>query len=260
MRTDIFIVTCLKHRDWLEYCLQSITKFATGFGAIVVLVPDVEGIQFSELCLKHNARLRVGREPVGKGHLWQCLQKCRADEHCPEADFIFHIDADCIFREPVSPSDYFQDGKPILLIEEYASLERQFPGFPWRPVVEAALKRPVKYETMRRPGMVNPRAIYGATRQEVVRAVEDDFDSYVLSCKPDFPQGFCEFNTIGAVALEPPWRDEYRFHDVGKNGWPRQRVIQLWSHASLDQPISVWLDGKEVKTSGRELCGRILNP
>lgn len=259
MKTDLFIVSCLKHRHWLEYCLASITKFARGFERVVVLVPDTEGPAFSELCLKHNAHLRVGREPAGKGHLWQCLQKCRADEHCAGADFVMHLDSDCIFRQPVTPEDFFQDGKPVLLIEEYASLEKQFPGFPWRPVVEATLGRPVRYETMRAPGMVNPIGIYADVRQAVVRAQDEPFDDYVLSCQNQFPQTFCEFNTIGAIALEEPWVHRYEVRDVVGDGWPAQKIIQGWSHATLDQPVSISLDGKATTTTGRELFGKILN-
>lgn len=258
MRTDIFLVSCGKDYRWAEYCLASISKFARGFGSVIVLVPVEDGPKFSELCLKHNARLRIGREPVGKGHLWQCLQKCRADEHCREADFILHIDSDCIFREEVTPDEYLRDGKPVLLIEEYTRLEKQFPGFPWRPVVERALGRPVHYETMRRHPMVNPRAIYGATRQAVVRAVDLPFDDFVLSCKPDFPQGFCEFNTIGAVALEPPWNMQYEFIDVGRVPYPRHKVIQLWSHGPLDQTQNIWLDGKQVDVIPIELIRKTL--
>lgn len=258
MRTDIFIVSCLKHRAWLEHCLASIRKFAQGFGETVVLVPDTEAGEFVELCAEQRALLRVGREPPGKGHLWQCLQKCRADEHCPGADFIFHIDSDCVFCEPVTPADYFEGDKPVLLIEEYASLERQFPGFPWRPVVEKALKRPVKYETMRRQGMVNPIGIYAATRQEVVRAIEEPFDEFVMAQKNEYPQTFCEFNTIGAVALEPPWRDRYHFRDVVKEGWPPHKIIQFWGHRAPDLSQNTWVLGKQVEVVPLNLIRHLL--
>lgn len=258
-KVEIFIVTHARDARYMRHCLRSIEKFASGFSGVTVLVPERDRHVFAPLIATTcGAKLRLGDEPPGKGHLWQCLQKCRADEHCPEADFIFHTDSDCIFREPVSPSDYFHEGLPVLLYESYASLQRQFPGFPWRPVVEAALKQPSHFEFMRRPGMVNPRGLYGMTRNAIAKA-HGPVDEYVLSCKPDYPQGFCEFNTLGQIAWHH-FHNAYHWINVEREPWPHQKILQLWSHGGLDEEQTVWIDGKQRRVKPQDLIREVLGP
>lgn len=262
MNTTIFIISHKKDFPWLQFCLKSIIKFSSGFDKTMVLVPSID----FDVCVGMVRKLpdfpisvQCGDQPLQPlCHLWHNIQKCRADEWCSTADFILHIDSDCIFRESVKPEDYFVDGKPVLLYEEYARLEKEFPGFPWRSRVERALRRPVRYEFMRRHPMVNPRGVYKATRDEVEKAQHMPFDQYVLKQKPDYPAGFAEFNTIGAVAWEPPWHDQYHWIDVGKEPWPRSKIIQFWSHGSMQQHQNLWLDGKQISVIPADMITQVL--
>lgn len=249
MTTEIFIVSFRRDFEYLKFCLRSIVKFATGFSGVTVLVPDQDYQLAEQLFIDLNADFKFpatlahGAEWPERGHLWHICQKLRSDEWCPKADFICHLDSDCVFREPVTPDDYFVDGKPVLLIEEYAGLEKQFPGFPWRRCVEKALKEPVKYETMRRHPMVNPRGLYPAVRNLVESRQGMPFDEYVIAQRWTFPAGFADFNTLGAVALMPPWKDQYHFIEVGGDRkWPHSKLIQFWAHTGLEIPQDVWVD------------------
>ena len=40
MASDIFIRTYWKDTEWLEFCLRSITRYARGFGSVIVVAPQ----------------------------------------------------------------------------------------------------------------------------------------------------------------------------------------------------------------------------
>jgi hypothetical protein len=153
------------------------------------------------------------------------------------------VDSDCVFREPVTPADYLVDGNPVLLIEEWA---RVGPAICWKAGVDKALGIDSDYETMRRHPAIHHRSTYGDVRASVERVNKTDFDRYVLMQKPDYPQGFSEFNTIGNYVVRH-FSKCYHLIDVGKEPYPRSKLVQFWSHAPPDRLQKVWLDGKEIE-------------
>lgn len=237
MRVDIFIVSYAKDKEWLLYNLQSIRKFASGFGETIILVPVQEEKDFANIVFPKTRFLYYDR--VDNPSLWHLQHQCEkmhADVWCSEADLILHTDSDCIFTAPVSPQDYIFDGqKPVLLIEEYARLK----GDHWKPTVDRALGINAQYETMRRHPAVHWRDLYHDCRTRVAEATGMGFEGYVLSVKPDFPWGISEFNVLGSFAhWSDKWRDRYHFIDVGKEPHPAssKKLMQFWSHSPPNQP------------------------
>lgn len=231
MKTQILIVTYAKDIRWLEWNLRSIRKFATGFSGVTLVCPRQERAAFEPLAQKYGCDLRdYHRSPNERlWHLQAQAQKCMADVHCPEADFILHTDSDCLFIEPVAPDDYFVDGRPVMLIEEFARLANR----QWKPVVDFVLKADCKYETMRRHPQVNPRGIYPMLRRWIELMQRKPFEEFVLAQKADFPWGFTEHNVIGNFALQAD-NKAYYWIDVGKEPWPKPKLVQFWSLGSPD--------------------------
>lgn len=216
--------------QYLEYCLRSIAKFATGFQNIVLVVAEEEEKLFrqyqSDCVLKAYKRVS---EPI-KWHLDSQAQKCLADVHCT-ADFVCFVDSDCCFIEPVTPSDYFASGKPILLIESFDRL----PDNPWKWPTDKALGIDAKWESMRRHGAVHYRGLFVEFRRHIQNNHGVLFRDYVLSCKPEFPWGFSEFVALGNFAIISPWKDKYHFIDLGMQVRPKDKLLQFWSHAPIDK-------------------------
>ncbi len=262
MKIEILIISHRADFQYLELCLRSLKKFVTGFERIVVLIPheDLELLKYKEedLCMfgpKISIRT-FDQAPPPLGFLHHEIMVCRADEICPNADFIFHFDSDQIFTEPVHLSDfYFHNDKPILVVEPYDNVPEIKK---WQAVVEQALGWRPKYETMRRPGWMHHCGIYADVRRRVEQHTNRPFDEYVLSCKPDYPQGFAEQNTIGAVALELPWREKYAFVEIGKQRWPKNVIQQFWSLGNMDLPQDVWVDGHRKTIVPRQFAENIL--
>lgn len=248
MRTDIIIVTYSKDKAWLEHCLASIQKFAAGFHKILVAVPDWEAGEFREMCDLHGAQL-CGFPQVRdrRGHLHHCLMKCTANKLDPEADLFLYMDADCIFINPVTPADYMMDGKPVLLIESYASLERRKdPAVCWMHGTSHVLGFVPKYECMRRHPAVHHAQVLRSFKEWVEQRHGRSMESFALSQSQTFPVGFNDFNNLGAYAFRFH-QEKYTIIDLTNNRGlrPKDKLLQFWSHGPIDKPQENWLDNQK---------------
>jgi len=182
-----------------------------------------------------------------KGMLHHMLQIMRADEWCPDADFIAHMDADCIFTEPVTPEDYIQDGKPILRYEYFSKINQRHSGVGrWQECCQKCLPFPVLHEAMRCHPEVYHRGLYARARDLIAATVHKSCDDYVHEQQNAFPQTFCEFNTLGNVALHDFPEQYLAIEQTGDRVTPHNKLQQFWSHGAIDQPQTVWVLGRET--------------
>ena len=129
---EICIVTFSRDFNYLEFCLKSIDKFARGFEVVTIAIPSKDLPLLLDLTLKWNiktpVRIKTMDEWTGAGFLHHMYMIMTADEwRCGKSPFIAHMDADCIFNEPITPQDYMVDGKPILRFETFDSLCKGIP-------------------------------------------------------------------------------------------------------------------------------------
>lgn len=247
---EIFYVCHHKDMEFLRYSLQSCRKFASGFSGITLVIPEHERGQYNWTA-PFEVKLRYFTEIEGRGFLGHMIQKVRADQHCPDADAILHMDPDCIFWKPVTPGDYIIKGKPIVVREKYALLLNPNRRY-WQKCVHAALGFWPDYEVMVRHPAVHIAEVYAATRTAVEQHNGVSFDSYVIAGKNSFPQSFCELNSLGAVAIRD-FANHYTFQDYDRNkdasecgvsamgGWQyiyrlnRESCVEAWSHGGIEK-------------------------
>lgn len=257
MKTEILIVSYSKDIEYLRLNLKTIAKFAQGFSGIRILVPSDEAGLFSAM---GDVKTYQRNLDQSTWHLAAQCQKCFADKHCPNADFVLHTDSDCIFTDQVTPDDYLVAGKPVMLYEAYKNFN---PPLPWQPVTEAVLKLPVEYEFMRRHPQVNPVGIYSDLRKHVESLHGMDFVNFTESRKPDYPWGFTEHNIIGAFAFySPKWHHKYHWIEVGKQEVPKDKIMQFWSHSPVgtEQSFSHYWHNRHYRTGTPSvITERILN-
>jgi hypothetical protein len=253
MKVEILAVSFLPDKHWLMHCLNSIEKFAVGFTRTTILVPEQERNEFEDI--SGRCRLVTYRRTPEKvkWHIDHQRMKCRADELCPDADVIFHIDSDTFFTGRITPQDVCPNGKPMLIIGSYENIFKTGGQNPWKPVVDFVMGGDNKYETIRLPHPCYWRAMYKDVRTHIEERHKQDFDSFVLAQKADFPWGFCDNNMLGFMCLTPKWRDKYHVVDVDTEGWPHIQVAHFWSHSPPDNPISIYglnIDPKLVRKDG----------
>lgn len=244
-RVEILIVTHGKDAVWLPFCFESIARFCSGFGGITVVGPTRDSTTLQPLVAeaKRNLGLNIEYtafdEAEGKGHLHHMIIKCKADIYCPHADLIMHVDSDCIFYRPCTPDSFFKDGKPIVIMAPYSYYKERHPShYNWKFTAEAALRQPVEFSCMERHPSLYHRSLYGAVRDRVEAVHEGmSFDEYVLSTRPGWPYGFCEFVTLGGFALSSDqFKDQLFFWNKIETLAPENYLIQFWSHRGVDVP------------------------
>lgn len=255
---ELFYVTFRRDIEFLRYSLRSVEKYARGFSGVTVVVPESERGLYD---WAKKVRMVYLPEPEGKGFLWHMAMKCMADEICPNAQAIVHMDADVMFWQPAVPGDFFRDGKPIIVRERYADLKNPNRRL-WQIAVELAIGAKPEFETMVCQPPVHICDVYAKTRRLVEEFTGNRFMDYVLSCRGEFPQSFCELNCIGHVALTR-FRDRYAPVDYdpqrdnkecgvadGQHQYlyrrDRNKVCETWSRGGIDRyksDIEAWLRG-----------------
>ncbi len=242
MTCSILIKSFRKDFVWLQYCLKSIHKFATGFEEVVVIIPDDCDLPLTaERLIKIHEPGPSAASPNnhGTGYAFQQVVKMNADKYCT-SDFILHIDSDTIFTRPVyafdsiaGPSPFITNDKPMWLMTPFKDIlptdnnlhahvesMRRFSGID------------PEWEYMRRMGQVIPRWAYGCFREFCLSKHNQTFEQYAMT------QGFrgiSEFNLMGHF-LHREFPNFIQFHDT-RFGIPESVVLQSWSWNGITPEI-----------------------
>lgn len=246
MKTSIFYVTFARDLIWLDYSLQSIRKFGSGFSEISIVVPTTDVDKFkkfektfgtSECPVKVNGFLEYPQ----KGFVHHLAMKCYADAFLPDTDLVLHMDPDCMFHAPFSPESYLAKGKPVLVIEPYEAIRLSHPPrYHWKSVTEDALRFPCNYETMCRHPAIHHTWLYPKIRKHIEATHRTPFIDFVIKQKNSFPQGFGEFNTLGAYAVDRH-PESYHLIDRGNSGEaadPKPLLTQMWSYTGVNKNMA----------------------
>jgi hypothetical protein len=193
LSSAIFIRSYWKDLDWLELCLRAIAHHCRGFKEVVVALPEASRPWLVHRPLPSDVRM-VYVKNCADDYLGQQVSKLYADQFI-DADFIVHVDADCMFKQATCPELLLPDGRPRIYTRPIAELGRHYP---WRLPTEAFLGEQVALDFMQQPPFIYPRWLYPALRRYCVERHGMELDDYVLS-RP--ARGFSEFNVLGGYAL-----------------------------------------------------------
>lgn len=255
MKSALLWVTCAKDLPFFQASINSYRKFATGFAYAKVIVPRSDVAAFREVCPGEVAVAGID-EPPGKGFIMHLAMQMLGETHFPsDAKYIFHMDADCVFNQPTSPRDYLPGGKPLMCFRDWTALLQRpvepdemqtFMGFTgrtidfnrgeylWKFAADFALGFPSQRQCMTMLPAVHIREVYPRARAIIERRFRTDLISHLLQGRNEWPQSFCEFETLGAVAHQF-FGDHYHWHDLVNQGtYPVRNVTQTWSHGGLD--------------------------
>jgi len=251
----ILIVSCARDAEMCSWLLRSLKQNAKGFAGITLMVPVQDVKSFRHI--PEGVTFTTFDEMPAKGFLHHEIQICRADEICPDADFIVHIDSDCLVWREMTPEDFVQRGKCLLVREHYDLIAPRNPNrLIWKTCVERCTGLSPEYDYMVRHPQVYPRVVYGALRAAVERYTGMGFERYVFGCENGWPQGFAEFPALGTVgSIQFP--DAFRFvdydhktdrHECGVAGVDHQylyrperdALVEGWSHGGFARYRTDW--------------------
>lgn len=241
MICDILIKSYPPDFGFLQYCLRSIQKFATGFRTIHLIVPDTRKWWDGSYTV-NNLHVTELEEYGVDGYLSQQIFKLHADT-ISDAEFILHIDSDTVFTRPVTPETYFTNRKIDWLFTPYSMIET-----PWKPITEKFLGHPVEFEFMRRAPQMIPRWLYADLREFSVQMQGCTLVQYIM--KQPY-RAFSEYNALGAFAYYHQ-RDRFNWintAEIPENDWLPLTVLQKYSHGGLTPEIVAEFEsilGKEI--------------
>jgi len=253
MNTTIFTVAYDKDLEFLKYNLKSINKFCEGFYKNIVLLDNNNSERTADYLEKIGQPYFIDDEAslVNKGYVRQQYIKLIADRYMPEnCDFICHVDCDGIFINQQCASDYFKNGKPIILKNSYKNIynilrrkrepkraERDVAAFNvWQETTSAFVGFDVEYEYMQ----LNP-FIYPIGVQTRVREYLEKIHSKPLIDIIKNQDILSEYNIIGAYCEKFEkekfhWVDREDQEDFSELVKKRRSLFGQYSNRELDQP------------------------
>lgn len=255
MKCALLWITFAKDLPFFRASVASFKKFAHGWDYAKVIVPNSDVAAFREVCDPAGIFVSGIDEPPGKGMVMHMAMQMLGDTHFPaDTNFISHIDADCVFNQPTSPADYIVGGKPVLCFQDFENLLTRpvdpdemltFMGFTgrtidfqrgaylWKFAADFALGFPVMRQTMTRMPITHVREVYSVARNVIKARFGTDIISHVTAGRNEWPQQFCEFETLGGIAHRF-FPEKYIWHNIAQSGYPQPtKVTQTWSHSGL---------------------------
>ena len=220
---EILICPRLDEMEALRSCLKSIDKYGSGFSGVTIAVPPLQRDSFGWV-----KRARV----VTEGDI------LIADEMCPSAAAILHMEATGMMWRPCCPNDFAPNAKPILVRERYADIRDQGVRQSQKGS-EAALGFKPEYDCTVRQPLVFLRETYAKARS-------------LLKLNPMQP-----LNAIGHVAIahhrdrytcvDYDWESDCKelgvaFNTAGRYIYRRERDKIVPQSGKTD--TEAWLNGK----------------
>lgn len=252
-KCEIFIVTYSKDAPWLTWCLRAIRKHCTGFQGVTLAIPDRDAEPFRVIANEHaqsnsgiKLSVRLFKEKPGKGMLAHMAVMGSADELVPPGTtHVLHLDADCIFKEPVTPSEYIHGDRPVYVWRTYESLSEMREGqkvvsdcLQWKKPTEDQLGFPVNQYCMTRHPTVFPVSFYKPYREHIEKVHGKPYMEYMTSGRNEFPQNRMDFTAMGGWAAKF-MPDSFYWIDIsgGNHLAPKDKQKTYWSHGGVTPAV-----------------------
>jgi hypothetical protein len=242
MITDIFIKTYPKDYPWLNYCLQSVVKYAYGFRRVVIVTdaPHIGGLL--KVADKFKGKLDITCHevkapednpahkwgPTGTGYQFQKAVKIHWIDYT-DADACFQIDSDCIFTAHVCPENWMTpDGKPFWIREPW-SKATQSEVKTWQAGRDHFLKgKKSEWNMMVAPGFLMTREATLGLIAHIKKKFRQNVDTFFLDTSH---AQISVYNTFGLYLEQVD--HGYVWGDLTH----RIPIKQNWSWGGLDKAI-----------------------
>ena len=245
---DLFIRSYWKDLEWLSYCLASIQKYCREFRSVIVVLPQSSAAWLRRMDLSAGSsstdiRFAFCRD-YPDDYLGQQATKMLADTFT-DADYICHVDSDCVFRRLTTPNHLIDQDRPRVMKRSRDELGRHYP---WREPTERFLGWTVRDDFMQQPPFTFPRWLYSGLREHAVLTHGVDMERYI---EAQSERGFSEFNVLGAFAWQRH-RERFIWVDIGSFPPIEPHCHWYWSWGGINDVIrSEILETLGVGQAGR---------
>jgi hypothetical protein len=195
---DIFIKTYYKDFVWLEWCLKSIKKFASGFRKIIIVsdagmtIPasfsDIIPFTIFYVPLPNK---RPSYVEHGVGYLWQQYIKLSWYNYS-DADEVLILDSDEMLTVPTTPDSFKTGGKYNWF---YRDWDLSCSGICWKDSTEMMLESVSPYDAMIITGFILQKETTIALKNRMC-SLQEVNDIWDIVTKRNI-RTFSEFNIFG---------------------------------------------------------------
>ena len=245
--------------DWLRWCLRCIRKHCTGFAGITVCFPNRDADRFIELSNEHAKsksgiplRIQMYTENEDKGHIEHMAMMAGADRLVPKSTtHVLHVDADVMFKEPITPDEYFHGDKPVYVVRSWDSLfspDRKTVSdcFQWKEPTDWQLGFATEIYGMCRHPTGFPIGFYEAYRDHIEKIQGKPFFKYMMegTIAGGWKPNRMDFTAMGAYAWSK-MHDKFDWIDIseGNHLAPRDKQKCYWSHSPITPEIQRDIEG-----------------
>lgn len=162
-------------------------------------------------------------------YLGQQATKLLADTFT-DADYICHVNSDCIFRRPTAPEDLIDHGRACVFKRPREQMGRYYP---WQEPTERFLGWSVASDFMQLPPFVFPRWLYAELRDHANATHGVCVETYIQA-QP--ARGFSEYNALSGFAWER-FRERFTWIDALPSLLGEARCRWYWSWGGIDDAI-----------------------
>lgn len=237
--------------DWLRWCLRCIRKHCTGFQGITVCFPNRDAERFVELANEHAKskcgiplRIQMYAEKDRRGMIQHMAMMAGADQLVPKSTtHVLHVDADVMFKEHVTPDEYFHGDKPVYVVRSWKSLSSSdgkvvSDCLQWKDPTDKQLGFESEIYGMCRHPTGMPIGFYQKYREHIESVQGKPFVAYMLEGRNEFPQTRMDWTAMGAYAYSK-MRQDFAWIDIseGNHLAPRDKCKTWWSHGGLSPSI-----------------------
>lgn len=245
LETGIFIRTYAGDAKWLPFCLQSIKKFASGFTRVKIVVPLNDVAIVKPIADQYGCEFEACEPDPCSGYIAQQITKLEADRFMHDR-YILHMDADCLFNRPVTPSEFADGIRPVILYEPYENMNGSAARL-WQKPTSLAVGYDVKHEFMRRHPFMYERVTYPRARKRIEEVTGKNWREYIVGLSdPNNKLTFSEFNFMGAfIWSRPDIKKRYSFARVGGHGVivRPDTIRQFWSWGGITPEVRAEIEG-----------------
>lgn len=232
MDAQLFICTWQQDLLWLKYCLLSVQRhWESDLKPFIIATPECKSLMPS---IVDQLGCRVHYEPQNPDHhRGQIYVKMTADT-LVDSPLILMTDSDCLFTRKCSADDFTKDGRPIVCMEDYATLiprsilpdQGCFANY--KMIIGTLLHILAEHEYMRR----HPFLYYSDHIKEVREKIEKRIGKPLLKVMESYHSGyFSEFNIFGAYCYHN-YRNMYHWQNI----WTADPAIIHQFHSHSENP------------------------
>lgn len=236
MAIDIFIKTYHKDFQWLQYCLKSIEKFASGFRNIII-VSDNDEHKIPDEYLISNCKVFYvdipKKQPTyvehGIGYLWQQYIKLSWYDYT-DAEAVIVMDSDEMFTCLTTPESFKENNKFRWFYRDWKDAGN---GICWKSSTDFILKVNTEFDAMCITGFILQKETTISLKNHLC-SLHNTANLWEIFLKYDM-KTLSEFNIFGSFIHHFDSHQYTKIYNGNVSKYHNFTILKSWSWGGISE-------------------------